>query len=278
MSAHGASGPEEAPTRAFEAILYQVRDSVATVTFNRPERMNAFSRVMGDEILSVLDDISNTPGIRAVILTGAGRGFSAGGDVRTQGEVADRRTAMEARDWLRQSFQKLTLGLQQLERPTIAAVNGAAVGGGMDLACACDFRIASEEATFASVFARLGLFPGTGGSWLLPRIVGIEKACELIWLGETVDAREALRIGLVGRVVPGDRLLEEAGAFAAKLAQMAPIAIRLSKSGIYRGLQQDLATHLEWAATAESITLTSEDHREGLQASQERRKPVFRGR
>lgn len=267
-----------ARTPTLETILYEVRDSVATVTFNRPERLNAFDRAMGDELRSVLDDISRTPDIRAVILTGMGRGFSAGGDVRTPGEVTHRRTAMEARDWLRQNFQKLTLGLQQLERPTIAAVNGVAVGGGMDLACACDFRIASEEATFASVFARLGLFPGTGGCWFLPRIVGIEKACELIWLGETVDAEEALRIGLVGRVVPGSRLVEEATTLARKLAQMAPTAIRLSKSGIYRGLQQDLATHLEWAATAESITLTSEDHREGLEASQERRKPVFRGR
>jgi len=129
MSTHSPSEPGEASKRALETIIYEVRDNVATVTLNRPERMNAFNRAMGDEILFVLDAISSTPDIRAVILTGAGRGFSAGGDVRTQGEVTHRRTAMEARDWLRQSFQKLTLGLKQLERPTIAAVNGAAVGG-----------------------------------------------------------------------------------------------------------------------------------------------------
>ena len=184
---------------------------------------------------------------------------------------------MQARDWLRNTFQKLVLAVHQLERPTVAAINGVAAGGGLDVACACDFRIAAENATFTSVFARIGLFPGTGGCWLLPRIVGVEKACELIWLGESVDAQEALRIGLVGRVVPADQLLREASAFAGKLAQMAPMAVRLSKSGIYRGLQQEFPAHLEWAATAESITLTSEDHREGMQAGKERRRPVFRG-
>lgn len=262
----------------YETIRFEAHGPVVQVTLNRPERLNALNLRMSDEVLDAIDRVRRDPDLRVLVLTGEGRAFCAGGDVRTPGEVGARRTAMEARDWLRELGQRLPLTLQQLERPVIAAVNGIAAGGGLDLACACDFRIASDEATFTSIFARIGLFPGTGGCWLLPRIVGIEKACELIWLGTTIDAAEALRIGLVGRVVPAATLLETAHELAGRLAQMAPSAIRLSKTAIYRGLQQDFATALEWAATAESITLTSEDHQEGLAAQRERRPPRFHGR
>ena len=262
----------------YETIVFDAYGSIVQVTLNRPERLNAFSQQMSVELLDVIGRVRRDPDLRVLILTGAGRAFSAGGDVRTENEVGARRTAMEARDWLRSSFQPIVLALQQLERPTIAAVNGVAAGGGLDLACACDFRVASDKASFTSVFARIGLFPGTGGCWLLPRIIGIEKACEMIWLGNAVDAAEAQRIGLVGRVVSHESLLGATHEFAGRLAQAAPYAVRLSKSAIYRGLQQDLATALEWAATAESITLTSEDHREGMVAYRERRPPEFRGR
>jgi enoyl-CoA hydratase/carnithine racemase len=262
----------------YETIRFEAQGPVAQVTLNRPERLNALNLRMSDDILDAIGRVRRDPELRVLVLTGEGRAFCAGGDVRTPSEVGTRRTAMEARDWLRELGQRLPLALQQLERPTIAAVNGVAASGGLDLACACDFRIAGEETTFTSVFARIGLFPGTGGCRLLPRIVGIEKACELIWLGTTVDAAEALRIGLVGRVVPAASLLETAHELAGQLAQMAPYAVRLSKNAIYRGLQQDFATALEWAATAESITLTSEDHQEGMAAQRERRPPRFHGR
>lgn len=263
---------------AYEMIRFEARGPVAVITLNRPERLNAFNLQMTDELVDALDRVRRDPELRAVVLTGAGRAFCAGGDVRTPGEIDARRTPMEARDWLRQLGQRLPLAVQALERPVIAAINGVAAGGGLDLACACDLRIASQTATFTSVFARIGLFPGTGGCWFLPRIVGIEKACELIWLGESIDAAEAQRIGLVGRMVAPEALMETALALAEKLARAAPLAVRLSKHAIYRGLTQDLPTALEWAATAETITLTSADHEEGLAANRERRPPVFRGR
>src|SRR5579875_1155877 len=242
---------------AYETIDVVVDGPIATLTLNRPERLNAFDLRMSDEIVDAIGRVQSDAGLRVLIITGAGRAFCAGGDVRTPGEIGAERTPMEARDWLKRLGQRLPLALQQLEKPVIAAINGVAAGGGLDLACACDLRIASETATFISVFARIGLFPGTGGS---------------------IGAHEALRIGLVGRVVPPEQLLPTARELAARLARAAPLAVRLAKNAIYRGLQQDLATHLDWAATAETITLTSEDHREGLAAQREKRPPLFRGR
>jgi enoyl-CoA hydratase/carnithine racemase len=263
---------------AYDTIVFETEGSIALLTLNRPERLNAFDLHMSDEIIDALDRVQGESRLRVLIITGAGRAFCAGGDVRTPGEIGTERTPMEARDWLKRLGQRLPLALQQLEKPVIAAINGVAAGGGLDLACACDLRIAAETATFISVFARIGLFPGTGGCWFLPRLVGIERACELIWTGESIDAHEALRIGLVGRVVPPEQLLPTARELAGRLARAAPLAVRLAKNAIYRGLQQDLATHLDWAATAETITLTSEDHREGLAAQRERRQPRFQGR
>jgi 2-(1,2-epoxy-1,2-dihydrophenyl)acetyl-CoA isomerase len=269
---------ESTEARDYETIRFTIEDGVAQLALNRPERLNALNLQMSDECLDAIGRVKRDPALRVLVITGEGRAFCAGADVRSPGEIGTRRTAMEARDWLRELGQRLPLALQQLERPVIAAINGVAAGGGLDIACACDVRIAAESATFTSVFARIGLFPGTGGCWLLPRIVGIEKACELIWLGDSIDAAEALRIGLVGRVVPAEALLETALGLAQRLARAAPLAVRLSKAAIYRGLTQDFASALDYAATAESITLTSEDLQEGLIANRERRQPQFRGR
>lgn len=262
----------------YETIQLSTDAGVALLTLNRPERLNALNLKMSDECLDAIGRVRGDAALRALVITGEGRAFCAGADVRSPGEIGTRRTAMEARDWLRELGQRLPLAIQQLERPVIAAINGVAAGGGLDIACACDLRIAAESATFTSVFARIGLFPGTGGCWLLPRIVGIEKACELIWLGDSIDAAEALRIGLVGRAVPAEALLETALGLARRLAQAAPLAVRLSKAAIYRGLTQDFAAALDYAATAESITLTSADLQEGLAANRERRPAQFQGR
>ena len=228
----------------YESVRFTIDRPVALLTLNRPERLNAVTQSMIAEMLDAIQQVSRDPNIRVLVLTGEGRGFCAGADARGGEEIGLDRSPMEARDWLRDTFQPLPLALQQLERPTIAAVNGVAAGFGLDLACACDFRVASEGATFISVFARIGLFPGTGGCWLLPRLVGLEKALEMIWLGDAVDAAEALRIGLVGRVVAPDLLLEAAMGLAKRLAEAPPLAVRLSKAAIYRGLQQDLAAAL----------------------------------
>jgi enoyl-CoA hydratase/carnithine racemase len=172
----------------------------------------------------------------------------------------------------------MIMAIRQVEKPVIAAVNGVAAGGGFDIACACDIRIASDRARFSEVFARIGLFPGTGGTYFLPRIVGPEKALELIWTGDMIDADEAQRIGLVSRVVSHYDLLAEAGALARRLADGPPMALALAKAAVYRGLDSDFTAALDYASTAEAMTLSSEDHAEGIAAFREKRPPEFRGR
>ena len=172
----------------------------------------------------------------------------------------------------------MIFAVRQVEKPIIAAVNGVAAGGGFDLACASDLRIASDRATFCEVFAKIGLFPGTGGTYFLPRIVGLEKALELIWTADTIDADEALRIGLVGRVVAHDDLLAEATELARRLAAGPPLALALAKAAVYRGLDSDFNAALDYASTAEAITLSSQDHVEGINAFREKRHPEFKGR
>jgi enoyl-CoA hydratase/carnithine racemase len=261
----------------YSDILYSVEDRIATLTFNRPERMNAMGGMLVEESIDALLAAQDDQEVRAILITGAGeRAFSAGGDMQRLAGSHEQ-TAYERRQGVCRS-QQLIVTIRKVEKPVIAAVNGAAVGGGCDIALACDIRIASEKARFGEVFARIGLFPGTGGTYLLPRIVGIAKALELIWTAEVIDAHAAERIGLVSRVVPHERLIPEARALAARLAQGPPLALALAKSAVYRGLDLDLVSALEYAATAESITLTSEDHREGVQAFREKRQPVFRGR
>ncbi|MGQ4810006.1 Short-chain-enoyl-CoA hydratase [Candidatus Entotheonellaceae bacterium PAL068K] len=260
---------------AYQDILVDQRDAVAMVTFNRPERMNTMGGSFVEETIAALASFRQDNTIRAVIITGAGeRAFCAGADVQNLQASAEEPTAMERRRYV-QHAQQLTLAIRHLEKPVIAAVNGVAAGGGCDIALACDIRIASERARFGEVFARIGLFPGTGGTYFLPRVVGVAKALELIWTGEVIDAHEAERIGLVSRVVPATELMDASLAFAQRLAQGPPLAISLAKTAVYKGLDLHIHAAFEYAATAESITLTSVDHREGVQAFQEKRSPRF---
>ena len=262
----------------YQDILVTQQDTVAIVTLNRPERMNTMGGTLVEDTIAVLTSFQQDQNVRAVILTGAGqRAFCAGADVQNLQNQSEEATAMERRRYVH-SAQKLTLAIRQLEKPVIAAVNGVAAGGGCDIALACDIRIASEQARFGEVFARIGLFPGTGGTYFLPRLVGIAKALELIWTGDVINAQEAERIGLVSRVVPLEDLMAAAIAFAQRLAQGPPLAISLAKTAVYQGLDLDIHSAFEYAATAESITLTSEDHREGVTAFREKRSPHFQGR
>ncbi len=266
----------------YEAILYDVEASVATITLNEPEKLNPMSRAIAAETIAALASANADAGVRTVIVTGAGRAFSAGGDLRQLGDAGDAShgrapTPYERRAWLKQT-QRMILAFRDCEKPVIAAVNGVAAGGGCDIALACDIRIASDRARFGEVFARIGLFPGTGGTYLLPRTVGIARALELIWTGDLIDAAEAERIGLVSRVVAHDELMAEATAFARRLAAGPPLALSLAKAAVYRGLDLDLSAAFDYAATAEAITLTSADHREGVAALREKRTPNFEGR
>ena len=269
----------------FEQILYEKQDGVATITLNRPERMNAFTDVMIREWAQALDDARVDRDVRCVIVTGAGRGFCAGADLRGGSGVAETArgetppSAADRRNWLRDGVHAVPRAVQLLDKPYIAAVNGAAVGAGMDMASMADIRIASEHARFAMSYVKVGLVPGDGGCYFLPKIVGIARALELIWTGDFIDAREALRIGYVTKVTSGDELLTEAMAFARRLAEGPAVAMQLAKRLVYRGAEgTGWLEALEQASTAMAIVQSTEDAREGPRAFAESRPPRFVGR
>lgn len=268
----------------FEQIVYEKADGVATITLNRPERMNAFTNTMIREWAQALEDARLDAEVRAVIVTGAGRGFCAGADLRgdsglqeaARGEAPP--SAADRRNWLRDTVHYVPRQVALLDKPYIAAVNGPAVGAGMDMASMADIRIASEEARFSMAYVKVGLLPGDGGCYYLPRIVGLAKALELIWTGDFIDAQEALRIGYVSRVVPAEELLPAARELAQRIAQGPAVAIQLAKRLVYRGLTSDVQEALEAAGQAMAIVQSTEDAREGPRAFAEKREPWFRGR
>ena len=269
---------------SYETILYEKTDGVAVITLNRPERMNAFTDVMIREWASALDDARLDRDVRAVILTGNGRGFCAGADLRggsgigatAQGTAPP--AAAERRNWLRDGVHMVPRAVQLLDKPYIAAVNGSAVGAGMDMASMADLRIASDSAKFAMSYVKVGLVPGDGGCYFLPRIVGVAKALELIWTGDFFDAQEALRIGYVSKVVPADDLMSSAMEFAQRLAQGPAVAMQLAKRLVYRGLNADWQEAFEMAGSAMAIAQSTEDAREGPRAFVEARPRLFVGR
>jgi enoyl-CoA hydratase/carnithine racemase len=270
---------------AYKTVLVEKREAegIALLTLNRPERLNAIDRELQRELGDALEQVGADDGVRVVVLTGAGRAFCSGADVAGMaGGGGAHDAGAGGAEALRRGFrgpQRLILGLHRMEKPTIAMVNGAAVGAGFDLACACDLRVGSPQARFMVAFTRIGLFPGYGGTWLYARALGsIPKAAELLFTGDWLEAEEAHRHGLLNRLVPAEALEAETMALAQRIAEGPPIAIRLAKMHLYRGLEYDLDTALLMAAASETITLTSEDHREGMAAFREKRKPVYRGR
>ena len=278
----------------YETVIYEKRDMVAKITLNRPQRLNALNYKLANEDLpQAIGEAARDDDVRAVVITGAGRAFCAGADFRYSevraGEVApevaeearavgrELGTYMDTGNVLHILVREVILGLQRMGKPTIAMVNGAAVGGGFELALACDMRIGSENARFRMVFTTIGITPGAGGVWALPRIVGLSKTCKIVFSGDFVEAEEAYKIGLLDDLVPAERLEEETMAFARRLAQGPPIALRLDKMMIYKGLETDLETALAFQTACENITLHSQDHVEGIRAFAEKRKPSFRG-
>lgn len=266
----------------YEAILYDVSDRIATITLNRPDRMNAFNDQLLREWEDAIRRSATDTGVRVVIVTGAGRAFSAGADLKATNErgepLRSQGSAVERRNSLRHNIHRVSVALQYMDKPYIAAINGAAVGAGMDMASQADIRIASDQARFGMAFVNVGLVPGDGGAWLMPRLVGIQQALDLIWSGEVFNADKALEIGYVLKVVPHDSLMEETRAYAMKLADGAPIAIEMAKRLVYRGLTTSYLEGLEAAAAAFAIAGSSEDAREGPAAFREKRKPEFQGR
>lgn len=255
-------------------VLRATADGVTTLILNRPESLNSFDRAMKDELMAALKSAGRDDGVRVVILTGAGRAFSAGQDLKERAEPG----ATDLADELRARYNPIVLGMRRLEKPIIGAINGVAAGAGCSLALACDIRLASDRASFIEVFGRVGLVPDTGSTWFLPRLVGYARAAEMCFTGDPVDATTAERIGLVNRVVPADSLMEEAKALAARLAAGAPLALALTKRGLSRGLESDLEDALEHEAQLQGIAGRSADHAEGVAAFVEKRPPRFEGR
>ncbi len=266
----------------FEQIIYEKADHIATITLNRPERMNAFTAQMIDEWYAALLDAHTDPEVRVVIVTGAGRGFCAGADVSGRGPIGnlmDRdRTPVENRNFLRDGVQRIPRLVSIMEKPYIAAVNGPAAGAGMDMASMCDIRFAADTARVGMTYVRMGIIPGDGGAYYLPRIVGMAKALDLIWTGRMIDAQEALDIGWVSAVVPADDLLSYTRAYAEKLAKGPSVAIQQAKRLAYRSQDVTLDAALDLAGQAMFVAQSTEDAREGPRSFAEKREPEFKGR
>ena len=256
------------------SLILERAGAIATLTLNRPEARNALDAVMRQELAAALAELERDPAGRVLVLTGAGGHFCAGGDVKSMRER--RYTAAEGRARV-EVLNRLILRLVDFPRPTIASVDGFAVGAGCNLALACDLIVASDRAKFGQVFARIGLVPDGGGTWLLSRLVGLARAKELIFTADIVEAGEAARLGLVNRVVPAAALAEETRRLAERIAAGPPLALRLAKRLVNRAAASDLPDALDAEAAAQAITVTSEDHQEGLQAFFEKRAPRFRG-
>ncbi len=266
----------------FEQVIYEKSDGLATITLNRPERMNAFTPKMLDECYSCLYDAHTDPDVKVVIVTGTGRGFCTGADVRGAGpleNLIDRnRTPVENRNFLRDSVQRIPRLVSLMEKPYIAAVNGAAVGAGMDMASMCDIRMAADTARFGMTYVRMGIIPGDGGCYFLPRIVGLARALDFIWTGRLFDAEEALAIGYVSEIVPADQLVERTREYALTLAKGPSVAIQQAKRLAYRSQELSLDAALDLAQQAMFIAQSTEDARKGPRAFAEKREPEFKGR
>jgi enoyl-CoA hydratase/carnithine racemase len=263
---------------SYKCLLYEMKDGVATLTLNRPERLNALGDTLRDDLQDAVTRASDDPDVRVMIVTGAGKGFCSGGDVKAMSERKDSGSGRPLMEKVAPGRDRTVLALRDAPKPVIAAVNGAAAGAGFNLALCCDIRLASTAAKFSQAFVKRGLHPDWGGTYFLPRVVGTAKACELIFTGAIIDAEEALKLGIVSAVHPPEELLPAAQALARKIADGPPIAIRLAKRGIYHNLECDLRQALEYETFAQNICFDTEDAAEGIRAFVEKRAPSFRGR
>jgi enoyl-CoA hydratase/carnithine racemase len=261
-----------------DPLLYEQQGHVVTLTFNRPEARNPMS---GDDMIDAVVDaterINRDWSVRAVILTGAGSAFCAGGNIK---DMKDKSgvfggSPAEIREGYRRGIQRIPLAINEMDVPIIAAVNGAAVGAGCDIATMCDIRIASESAFFAESFVKVGLIPGDGGAWFLPRVIGMSRACEMAFTGDRVDARTALEWGLVSRVVPGDQLMAAARELAARITVNPPTVVRMTKRLLREGQRMDLRSLLELSAPMQSLAHYTDEHHEAVSAMVEKRSPNF---
>lgn len=259
----------------YECLLFDITDRIATLTLNRPERLNALGDTLRDDLYDALQKCAADPNVGVIIITGAGRGFCSGGDVKT---MKERAAAAGPMDRFHPMRDVIIQYMRDLPKPIIAAINGVAAGAGWGLAFACDMRIASTAAKFSQAFVKRGLTPDWGGTHFLATTVGTAKACELIFTGDTIDANEAYRLNLVNALAAPEELMNEARKLAAKIANGPPLAIAMAKRSIYHNAEADLRSSLEFESFAQNLVRGTEDNLEGIKSFMEKRPPVFKGR
>lgn len=259
------------------SIRYEKLNNIATITLNRPAKLNALDDEMIAAIVDLLDDCRRDDEVKVIVITGTGRAFCSGGDAGRFGARTALTPAMMKRK-MSEGIQRLPKKFGEVEKPLVAAINGLAYGAGLDLAMMCDLRFAAESAKLAESYARMAIIPGAGGAWYLPRLVGSARALEMFWTTEPVTGPEAERIGLVNKAFPDAELMEKTYAIAQKIARGAPLSIGVIKSLVYHGMNSDLRTSLDLVASNVPVVRTSEDHLEALAAFNEKRSPQFKGR
>jgi enoyl-CoA hydratase/carnithine racemase len=256
--------------------LYGVEGHVATITLNRPDAKNAFSPEMITLWCKYLEDAVADENVRVLVLTGKGDTFCSGGNIRDMAEGKLRSWDMKKFLW--EGVHRVVLAMEDLDKPVIAAINGAAMGAGLDMALMCDLRVCSEKARLAESYVLMGLVPGDGGAYFLPRLVGLARAMELLYTGDAISPGRALEIGLVNAVVPHDKLMEETAALAEKIAGKPPLAVRMMKRAVHQALSSSLKSHLDYISSQLSLLSETQDHQEAARAFLEKRKPVFHGK
>jgi len=264
---------------AYESIILEKENQVATITFNRPDKLNALNDQLVNDIMKAVDAAASDEDVRVLIVTGNGRGFCSGADLSAGGDFRmvelERRLRPQPLPW----WGWLALSLRNFPKPSIAAVNGLAVGAGLAIALLCDIRIAAESARFSSIFIQRALIPDTGATFYLPRAVGTSRAFEMMYTGDMVDAKESERIGLVSRVVPDEDLTKTARELAARIAKMAPLTLEMTKRAVLEAVDgSDFAAQLVYESLGQNVVAQSEDAREAIQAFLEKREPQFKGR
>ena len=261
-----------------DELVFSIDDGIATIRLNRPERLNAFTPAMLEAWAEAIETSKRDERVRAVVLTGTGRGFCSGGDVRAMGERHQGgETAFQRKTAVHERIHRIPRLLEDFDKPYIVAINGIATGAGLDMALMGDIRFAAQSARMAETYIKVGLIAGDGGTWFLPRLVGVPKALELLWTGDFIDAAEAERIGLVNKAVPDDQLMDHTYAFARRLAAQPALTLRMMKRAVHQGLRMDLRGALDMVSSHLGVISTTNDHREAVAAFNEKRPAKYTG-